>query len=379
MTRNLWSNAILWALCTLLLLCCFAIVASAQNSDKRPAHIGLVFPLSTNGTDAATFSNGGSFHVLAGLSRNEEAFCLAGLSSVVKENADGVMISGLVNHIGNEATGFQLAGLVNHIGGTAKGLQISGLVNVAGQTKGVQLAGLSNITQEVAGVQMAGLLNTAKNAAVQLAGWGNITQNGSATQVAGFINLAKEVHAQVSGFMNIASKVEGVQIAGFINIAEESDYPIGLINIIKNGSRQIGISVDDGGASVLAFRSGGRTLYGILGAGYNFHNPAGRYVLEGGMGVHMPLTRWLGINGEAVFNTLSDIKESVYFKSSLRTLATVKVAKRFELFAGPTFNHLGFNDHQSDIGPKHYLWTYNPYSYFQGVYLGLMGGLQVNL
>jgi hypothetical protein len=36
-----------------------------------------------------------------------------------------------------------------------------------------------------------------------------------------------------------------VQLSGFINIADSCDYPIGLVNIIKNGDAAIGASIDE--------------------------------------------------------------------------------------------------------------------------------------
>jgi hypothetical protein len=49
-----------------------------------------------------------------------------------------------------------------------------------------------------------------------------------------------------------------VQIAGFINIADSSDYSIGIINIIRQGEKGIGVSVDETKTAMVSFRSGGR-------------------------------------------------------------------------------------------------------------------------
>jgi len=379
MTRNSLSTLLLTLICTTLLLCCFVIISSAQETKTRPAHIGFVYPLSTNGTDAANYINNFSLHILAGLANNENSFCLAGISNVVKCNASGVIIAGLSNHIGHNAKGLQLAGLVNTIKNNAEGVQLAGLANVTGNSNGVQIAGLANVAKAAEGVQIAGFVNTAKNANTQVAGFSNLSTNASDVQIAGFINTSQEAKSQVAGFINVAKKVSGVQIAGFINIAEESNYPIGLINISKNGEKQLGITLDETGSTVLALRSGGKVLYGILGVGYNFRNENAKYVVEGGIGAHFPITSAFRANLEITASALSDIQYDVYFKTTTRLLAAYKLANRIEFFAGPTFNHLGFDRYQHDIRKDNYIWSRKNPNYFNGLYIGLMGGIQINL
>ena len=67
----------------------------------------------------------------------------------------------------------------------------------------------------------------------------------------------------------MANDVKGVQWAGLLNIARNSDVPIGLINIIKNGEMGMAVTYDGIGNAVASFRSGGKYTYGILGIGYN--------------------------------------------------------------------------------------------------------------
>lgn len=42
---------------------------------------------------------------------------------------------------------------------------------------------------------------------------------------------------QFAGLVNVAEEVTGVQFAALVNVAEESDFPIGIINIIKEGEK----------------------------------------------------------------------------------------------------------------------------------------------
>lgn len=379
MTRNAISTLLLALLCTALLLCCFVIISTAQESKPKPAHIGFIYPMSTNGTDAITSTNNFSLHLLAGVAYQENSFCLSGISSVVKHNAYGVMISGISNHVFNTAQGVQIAGLVNSIKINSSGVQIAGLANVIGNAEGVQLAGFTNITKDATGVQVAGFANCAKNTNIQVAGFANTAKSVDGIQLAGFINTAKDANSQVAGFINVAKKVTGVQVAGFINIAEESNYPIGLINISKNGEKQIGLTIDETGSTVLALRSGGKVLYGILGVGFNFRNDNARYVLEGGIGAHFPITNSFRANLEVTASAMSDLQRDVYFKTTTRLLAAYKVANRVEFFAGPTFNHLGFDRYQSDIRNDNYIWSRKNPNYFNGLFIGVMGGIQVNL
>ncbi len=379
MTRNLWSTFILWLICGFLVLFCFVVVASAQEAKPRPAHIGLTYPLSTNGVEAPRQVNNFSLHALVGISYQENSLCLSGISAIIKHKANGVVISGISNHIGHYARGAQIAGLLNHIKGNAEGAQIAGVLNLTENARGAQIAGFANMAKSVDGIQLAGFANNVKSGDAQVAGFANIAKSTESVQVAGFINVSKDAGSQIAGFINIAKKVKGVQLAGFINIAEESDYPIGLINIIKKGEKQLGASVDETGSTLITFRSGGKILYGIVGAGYNFKDDNARYVLEGGLGAHFPIVRSFRINFELTSAAMTDLQYDVYSKSTARVLAAYKIANRVELFAGPTFNHLGYERGQEDIRDDHYLWKSSGDDHINGLYFGAIGGLQINL
>jgi hypothetical protein len=87
------------------------------------------------------------------------------------------------------------------------------------------LAGFANVAREVTGPQFAGFSNVARNIV--------------GSQFSGFINTAEDVKgSQFAGFINVARKVSGVQVSGFINVADSSDYPLGIINIIRNGEKR---------------------------------------------------------------------------------------------------------------------------------------------
>ncbi len=67
--------------------------------------------------------------------------------------------------------------------------------------------------------------------------------------------IADDVNGvQFSSLVNKARKVNGVQFATLVNIADESDFPVGLVNIIKKGERGISVTYDLLGNTLLSFR-----------------------------------------------------------------------------------------------------------------------------
>jgi hypothetical protein len=215
---------------------------------------------------------------------------------------------------------------------------------------------------------------------VNVAGFGNITRrNSSAVQVAGFINKAGDAGNQVAGFINVARKVKGVQVAGFINVADSSDYPIGFVNIIRNGEKTIGVSTDETLTTLLSFRSGGRRLYGIVGAGYNNKGRRQLAAWEAGLGAHLTFTDNFRLNTELVNTGLTDFKNGGYFRSSIRLMPALRLGSRLEIFAGPSFNYVYSHKGQGADLVSHYLWSDKKNQDIHGLYFGLTGGLAVRL
>jgi len=165
---------------------------TGKGDESSFIQLTLVPPLSTNGFHSYRYSNHISINLLAGLSQNEYGFALGGLANLVR----------------GQSNGFMLAGLVNHVRNGGRGAMLSGGMNMAYRPySGWLFAGLANVAQDVDGFQFAGLLNKAKD-------------------------------------------VNGVQFAGLINVAENSDCPIGLINIIKNGEMGVAITYDEMGSAL---------------------------------------------------------------------------------------------------------------------------------
>ncbi len=339
---------------------------SVTISIPGKMHLGLVYPLSTNGSHAALDTNSFSLHLIAGVSAAERGPSFAGLSNVVVNDTKGSQFAGFSNHIGKTANGALFAGFMNTYGGGI-GSAFAGFTNVAsGNVKGAQFSGFANVAKNVNGVQFAGFANVAKDVSI--------------SQMAGFINTAKDVKgSQFAGFINIAKKVKGAQVAGFINIADSSDCPIGIINIIKNGEKSFGLTIDENQTGMLSFRSGGKVLYGIIGIGYNFKNTDEVYAFEAGLGAHFFQSRSFRVNAEITSSMLESFKEGDYMKASLRLMPALKITPFLEIFAGPSLNFISTNTTEGIALTKKTIkeWPGDWDDDFRALYLGYTGGLHV--
>ena len=320
----------------------------AQNNDRARTNIGLVYPLSSNYTNAPKDTNSFSLNLIAGVSAGEHGFSLAGLSNIVL----------------GDATGLQLAGFYNHIGKSANDLMIAGFINTYKQGKGIAVAGFANIAHDSSGIQVAG--------------FANITHNKSGTQVAGFLNTGGDVAVlQVSGFMNVAKKLKGTQV-GFINIADSAGTQIGIVNIAKNNDKSIGISIDENQTTMLSFRSGGNRFYGIIGIGGNFKNTKEKYAYEAGLGVNIIREKAFSLKTEFITSGLESFKGDEYFKSSSYLMPAFKITRSIEIFAGPSFNYVDTDNAEGRDIVKKYItsWTRNDGNDLYGLYFGYTAGVQ---
>ncbi|NEU10160.1 hypothetical protein GZH53_17685 [Flavihumibacter sp. R14] len=364
-----------------LALMALYLSSNAQVIIPDKVNIGLIYPISTNGTHAAADTNLFSFNLLAGVSAAEKGFTFAGFSNVVRYDAKGMQFAGFSNHVGKKVEGMMFAGFINTYG-EGKGVQFAGFTNIAtNNVEGLQFSGFFSRAADVKGTQFAGFLNTSRDVVgTQIAGFSNVARNVKGTQIAGFTNTAGDVTgSQIAGFFNVAKKVKGVQIAAFINIADSSDHPIGLINIIRKGEKSIGFSIDESQTAVASFRSGGRILYGIIGGGYNFKNKDAVYALEAGFGAHMINTRVFRINTELSLLTLEDFWSGGYFKSSFKLMPSIRPSRHIELFGGPVFNYMITNTTEGQALTDNYIktWENRWGNNFEAIYVGYTGGVNI--
>lgn len=303
----------------LFVFACNITFAQTDESKKASFQLSFISPIGTNGKYAAEYTNDYSLNLLVGISKNERQLTLGGLSNIILNDAKGIQVAGLSNYVGNSGEGMQWAGLAN--------------INKR-QFNGLQIAGLFNTAADVSGVQIAGLLNIAKD-------------------------------------------VKGVQFAGLVNIAENSDVPIGLINIIKNGEMGIAVTYDGIGNTVASFRSGGKYTYGILGVGYNHKMKKNGLVAEAGLGAHIPVTNWFRINNELKTSTIGCDSSDPVLNAGYSLLPAFRIGRHFELFGGASINYMETkNMSAGNVFPNHSLWKGDNSAKLQQVYIGYQVGVQ---
>ena len=380
------KKLLLFLLCALLSFNVFSqgIESVCKSKDScceigekfAPYRIGLGFPLSTfDLEDGEKYTIAFSVDALIGSAGNIKGIAVAG-GNIIYNNAYGLQV-GMVNEIHYNAYGISVAGLANlaeyyygiQVAGFANagrnsfyGMQIGGVLNSSSNANGLIIGGVNNIAFDTLdGMQMAGVVNYAKEA--------------RGIQIAGVINIAGDVKGlQFAGVMNVAKKVKGVQFATILNVAEESDFPIALINIIKNGKMGVAITRDILNNKVVSFRSGGKYTYGILGVGYNNKvNDGSKIVAEAGYGIHIPVTDWFEINNEFKATTIGYNSEKTtnnfgYFLSPSLTLL-----EHYNFFAGVSVNY--FISNSNDILPENSFWSKDG-GYNQRMFIGYQIGVQ---
>lgn len=386
----------------------FTSISISYAQEKSPAHLGLFYPISTHGTEAANFTNNFSLHLLTGLSGGEYGAAIYGLAGMVKGDVRGAQISGLWNNVSGNVTGIQVAGILNQSSDATKAAQIGGISNInlgnsAVQVAGIfntakivsdaQIAGISNIANTIDGIQVSGIASMSKSVTgVQVAGIANISPEIDGAQIGGISNLATEVQGvQIAGISNIAENVEGAQIAGLvnraktvkgmqiglINIADSSDVTIGLINIVKTGVQRLGISIDENLNSFLTFRSGGKYVYGIFGLGTNLEIKELKYGFQAGLGLNLAESSHFRLDVEGVSKYLTDFEGNDYYKFSFQLLPTLKISQSIQLFAGPSLSYL----YASDMDILDHLgltiWDETHRENYQAVVVGFTAGLNV--
>lgn len=296
-------------------------VAFAQTGENKRTSFQVSFfpPIGTNGRYSAEYTNDYSLNLLAGVSKNERRLTLGGFANIIFQDAKGFQVAGLSNYVGNSGQGVQWAGLANLNKGRFNGFQAAGLFNAAANVKGVQIAGL----------------------------------------------------------VNVAKDVKGVQFAGLVNIAENSDVPIGLINIIKNGEMGVAVTYDGLGNAVASFRSGGKYTYGILGVGYNHKMKKNGLVAEAGLGAHIPVARWFRINNELKASSVGCDSSVPVFNAGYSLLPAFRIGRHFELFGGASINYLETKNRSAkNLFPNHSLWKDDNLAQLQQVYIGYLVGMQ---
>ena len=308
-----------------------------DSSDyiRRFFHIGLIYPLSTNGLQAGRTVNQVSLHLLAGYAAGLDGAEFSAFGNIENDFVEGAQFAGFFNLVRRRVNGLQAAGFANVSGGDGQGAQLAGFVNVgAGTTNGLQAAGFVNITTEsVRGAQLSGFVNYARSI--------------RGLQATGYVNVASgDVRGvQLASFVNYARYVKGVQI-GLLNIADSIDgVPIGLVSFVrKNGYRHSEVWYSEALQSNLAIKMGVSKFYNMLMLGAQFADTNFRWGVGYGVGSLFPITSTTSVNLDIFAMQIHENNQGFFNAYALNLLNTVRLslnlqlAKHLTLWAAPTFN-----------------------------------------
>ncbi|WP_257666244.1 hypothetical protein [Parapedobacter tibetensis] len=313
-----------------------------------PYQVSVTPGLSSHGMFNSQVVNQVSLNLIGGYTAGVNGVEIAGGFNINQKDARDLQIAGLFNVVGRHAQGLQLAGASNIVMHSVSGMQLAGLGNWGSDVKGVQLSGMFNVAENIRGIQVTGVINK------------SVGETGN----------------QIAGGVNIAGKVKGIQLAGLVNMADSSDYPIGLINLIKQGSKGLSVAMDESSMAQVAFRSGGRVLYGLIGAGYYLNGNPMKYAIETGIGVHILRRGPFNLDAEMVNRASTDFKKHSEPRLSFRLLSQVYLGRHLGIIAGPTVNYT-YPDKGATVssvipGWKWYHNTETGKALYMGIYSGLL-------
>ncbi|WP_313531574.1 hypothetical protein [Sphingobacterium multivorum] len=312
-----------------------------------PYQISMTPGLSTHGFIRSQIVNKFSINIIGGSTAGVKGMELGGVFNINQYDMQGMQMAGVFNAVGGNVRGVQLAGVGNRDFGGMTGLQMAGVFNgVGGNASGVQIAGVGNhVVGQVKGLQIAGVFNKADTVrGVQIAGVVNLTKDASGTtQLASILNHSEStVGNQIAGLANKAKKVKGIQLAGIVNIADSSDYPIGLLNFIKNGEKSLSVAINEDSYLGLQFRSGGRVLYSLLSINVALEgNRPDKYAFEAGLGAVVLNGAKFSLRTEITARNLLTEKFKMLdnHQSSLRVIPAFKLSERMSIFVAPSLNY----------------------------------------
>ncbi len=346
-------------------------VETYRGLNERPFHIGIVYPLSTNGVEAPDFSNRISLHLFAGVDGGLHGVAFSGFGNVALKFSEGVQMAGLANYSGGITRGIQFAGIANASLGSMEGIQAAGIANiVADSTRAGQFAGITNISAgPQAGLQMAGIanINADRSDGSQFAGIVNIIAGESrGGQFAGIANVSakSQVGAQVAGVANVADSVKGAQVSllnvankvtgaqvGLLNVADSVDgISIGLLSIVRHGYHRVEFSGSEALHAQFAIKIGMQKFYNIFAFGYHFsendpweYGDQPTWAYGYGIGTEFNLGPVWRMNMDlTTFDVIE--KENTFEHKELNLLNQFRLnfgaqlGRRFALVFGPSFN-----------------------------------------
>jgi hypothetical protein len=140
---------------------------------------------------------------------------------------------------------------------------------------------------------------------------------------------------------------------GVVNYADVSDYPVGVVSVVRHGRTSVDGWVTESGVGMAGVRHGGRVIHNVYGVG--FHGPApAAWSFALGLGVRAELAPKLHVDFETIAYWLQrsrPFSEDAQIASVGASFAYA-LSPLFGIFGGPTFNVLVTpNKDFSDVGP----------------------------
>jgi len=282
----------------------------------------------------------------------------------------GAELGVLGAYITEEVAGLQGASLFAYSGGRLRGAQASFGVNIArGDAYGAQLASVNVSLSDLIGLQ-ASMVNYSGGdlRGLQIGGFdlarGAIygLQAGSVTYAArlyglqlGGISIVGQLAGMQLGGINIASgRVRGVQL-GVINIADDADVAIGLFSISKEYGAFVDLWMSDSAAINVSLRLPARYSYSLVSFGVHPAGAGAGWQYGLGFGFHAPLSeRLYGEIDDVVYGVQPGFAslEMPSLLNVTRLLLGIRLARRFALFGGMTFNaQWGFKEGEDPLRP----------------------------
>jgi hypothetical protein len=265
--------------------------------------------------------------------------------------------------------GTQIAAGANVVMGDVRGVQVATVDVAGGQLHGVQLGVVALAKEDIEGAQIAtvslggGSLDGAQLGVVNLIGGsvlGNQTGvvNVASADVQGAqVGVVNVVHGAVEGVQvgtaNVATgEVRGAQV-GVVNYADVSDYPVGVVSIVRHGRTSADGWVTESGIGMAGVRHGGRVIHNVYGVGLHGSTPtAWSFAL--GLGIRAELAPKLHVDFEAIAYWIQrgqPFSQDAQI-SSLGASFGYALSPLFGIFAAPTLNVLVTPDKElSNIGP----------------------------
>jgi hypothetical protein len=286
-----------------------------------------------------------SFNFVGGYSRGLNGVELGVGANIESAFMCGVQVAAIANVVLGDVRGVQVAvgdvalgnlegvqvGVANYAKGDIEGVQV-GVVSVGGGAlDGAQVSVVNALTGSVTGNQTA-VVNFA-SANVQGAQLGVVNVSGGSVD-----------GAQV-GTTNVATgQVHGVQV-GVVNYADVSDYPVGVVSIVRHGRTSVDGWATEAGIGMVGVRHGGRVMHNVYGVGYRVGQTAG-WSFALGLGARAQLAPKFHLDIEA---TAYWVQRGQPFDQdaqigSLGASFGYALTPVFGLFAAPTLNVLVTND-----------------------------------